>query len=250
MKHLGKIVLAILLFGMGMLNAFASLKVPILTYHNFNLESSDSMTLSTEKFEAQLKWLKENGYTVIALKDLLYYFEDRSIVLPSKPVVITADDGLASVYTYMWPIIRKHNIPVTLFVFPSSISQSKNSMTWEQLREMQRTGLVDIQDHTYQHPNFKKEAQRLTPEQYQKFVELQLTKSKEILEQKLGTKIILLAWPYGIYDEYLTKAAEKAGFTMAFSIDQRPASRKEKWMAQPRFMVLSDSSVQEIVSKP
>ncbi|MHB1946597.1 MAG: polysaccharide deacetylase family protein [Gammaproteobacteria bacterium] len=220
-----------------------SLKVPILTYHNFNPTVPGIMSITPEKFETQLKWLKDNGYTVIPLKDLVSYLQGKNIELPTKPVVITADDGWESVYTYMMPLVKKYQIPVTLFIYPSTISRGKHALTWDQLKELQKLGLFDIQGHTYWHPNFIQEKKRLSANEYKKLVHVQLFNSKKVLENKLGTKITLLAWPFGIYDNYLEQEAAKAGYTMAFSIDDRKANRSEKMMSQPRYMVVAKHSM-------
>jgi hypothetical protein len=116
-------------------------------------------------------------------------------------------------------------------------------MTWDQLKTVKQTGLFDIQGHTYWHPNFKKDKKKLKPEEYQKFVETQLKKSKLVLEKKLGTQIELLAWPFGIYDNDLENEAAKDGYIMAFSIDGRSASKAEKTMAQPRYMIVSSTGM-------
>lgn len=215
-----------------------SIKIPILCYHNFNPTIPGSMTLKPEKFESQIKWLKDNGYTIIPLKDAVAYLEGKRSSLPPKSIVITADDGWKSVFKYMYPIVKKYNIPITLFIYPETISHGKNAMTWEELKTLQNTGLFDIQGHTYWHPNFKHEKRRLSPEAYDKFVKHQLVDSKNVLEQKLGTKITLLAWPFGIYDDYLEKQAALAGYQMSFSIDYKTASRNFRPQAQPRFMIV------------
>jgi len=220
-----------------------AISVPILTYHNFNPTIPGSMSITPEKFESQLKWLKENGYTVIPLKNLVSYLQGKNISLPVKPVVITDDDGWESVYTYMLPIAHKYQIPITLFIYPATISNGPHAMTWDQLKELQKTGLFDIQGHTYWHPNFKQEKRHLSLNEYQKLVHVQLFNSKNILEKKLGIQITLLAWPYGIYDDYLEQEAERAGYVMAFSIDDRRAKRSEKSMAQPRYMVVAGQSM-------
>jgi peptidoglycan/xylan/chitin deacetylase (PgdA/CDA1 family) len=222
--------------------------VPILTYHRFDPSVPGSMTINTAKFEAQLKWLKDNNYTVIPLKTLVDYLQGSGPRPPQKAVVITADDGHESVYTYMLPLIQKYNIPVTLFIYPSSISNAPYAMTWQQLQDLRKTELFDIQGHTYWHPNFKHEKKNLTPDAYQKFVTLQLDKSKAVLEKKLGITVTLLAWPFGIYDEYLEQEAKKAGYTMAFSIDGRPTSKSEKIMAQPRYMIVEGQSMKDFAT--
>jgi peptidoglycan/xylan/chitin deacetylase (PgdA/CDA1 family) len=217
--------------------------VPILVYHNFNPTVPGSMSITPERFASQLKWLKDNGYTVIPLKDLVSSLEGKNISLPPKSVVITADDGWESVYVYMLPLVRQYHIPVTLFIYPETISHGVHAMTWNQLEELQKTGLFDIQGHTYWHPNFKQEKRHLSATAYQKLVHVQLYNSKDILEKKLGTPITLLAWPFGIYDNYLEQEAAKAGYVMAFSIDGRPTKSSEKPMSQPRYMIVEGQSM-------
>lgn len=221
-----------------------AIRVPILVYHNFDPHTPGSMTITTAKFEAQLQWLKENDYTVIPLQDLVGYLQGKNAAIPEKSVVITADDGRESAYRYMVPLVRKYNIPVTLFIYPSSISNASYAMTWAQLKELQQTGLFDIQGHTYWHPNFKQEKKRLSDEDYQKLVHTQLMNSKKVLEEKLNIHVTLLAWPFGIYDDYLEQQALDAGYVMAFSIDGRLADKSEKVMAQPRYMMVEEQSMQ------
>ena len=224
--------------------AFANtVNIPILCYHNFNPTVPGSMNMTPQKFESQLKWLKENGFTVIPLKQAVEYLNGTRASLPAKSVVITADDGWQSVYKYMFPLIRKYNIPVTLFIYPETISKGKNAMTWDELKELQQTGLFDIQGHTYSHPNFKQAKKRLSTTAYEKFVTAELVNSKKILEEKLNSNVTLLAWPFGIYNDDLEQQAKKAGYIMAFSIDARTANKSDRSMAQPRFMILESQSM-------
>src|SRR3989338_2094039 len=108
--------------------------IPILVYHNFDPVKKGSMTISTEKFEKQLQWLKENNYTVIPLQEAVRYLQGKIASIPPKSVVITDDDGRQSVYNYMLPLVRKYNIPVTLFIYPIVISHARYALTWEQLK--------------------------------------------------------------------------------------------------------------------
>ena len=219
--------------------------VPVILYHRFGPKVADSMTTITSVFEAQMKWLKDNGYTVIPMRTLVDYLTGKGPAPAPKSVVLCADDGHKSVYTDMLPIVKKYNFPVTLFLYPSCISNPRApyAMTWEQIAELQKTGLFDMQGHTYWHPNFKKEKKKLKPEEYQKLLDMQLVKSKNFLEKKLGTKVDMLAWPFGIYDEELEKDAAKAGYVVAFSIDRRFDSKSEPMMAQPRYLMANSDGV-------
>lgn len=217
--------------------------IPILCYHNFNPTVPGSMNLTPERFEQQIQYLKNNGYTIIPLKEAVEYLQGARATVPAKSVVVTADDGWKSVYTYMLPIVQKYHIPVTLFIYPQTISEGKHAMTWDDLNALQKTGLFDIQGHTYWHPNFKQERKKMSAPAYAQFVKKQLVDSKKVLEDKLGINVTLLAWPFGIYDDYLEKQAADAGYTMAFSIDARPANRSYRPMAQPRYMIVAGQSM-------
>ncbi len=237
-KIICPLLFAISLFFTGAALAEGKVNIPILCYHNLNPTMPGSMNMTPAKFESQMKWLKENGFTFIPLKTAVDYLQGKPVSLPSKPVVLTADDGWASVYTYMFPIVKKYAIPTTLFIYPETISNGKHAMTWDQLKELKQTGLFDIQGHTYSHPNFKHEKRDLSPPHFEKFVANELIRSKQILDDKLNLHVTLLAWPFGIYNDYLEQQAAQAGYQMAFTIDAIPANRNYKPMAQPRFMIV------------
>jgi len=211
--------------------------IPILLYHRFGPVVADSMTIPTPLFESQLRFLHENGYTVIPLRELVDGYFRKGHIPSARWVAICADDGHKSVYTDMLPLIKKYRVPVTLFLYPSAISNASYAMTWEQLRELKDTGLFDFQSHSYWHPNFKKEKERLNPAEYERFVGMQLKKSKETLEKNLNAKVDMLAWPFGIYDGWLMTKATDAGYTAAFTIERHQARPSDHRMALPRFLL-------------
>jgi peptidoglycan/xylan/chitin deacetylase (PgdA/CDA1 family) len=216
----------------------AVVSVPILLYHRFGPVVADSMTVTTPVFESHLKYLSDNGYKVIPLKQLVDYLLKKGVPPPPRSVVIVADDGHKSVYTDMLPLIRKYNVPVTLFIYPSAISNASYAMTWEQLRELKKSGLADFQSHSYWHPNFKKDKKKMTPAEYEKSVQMQLRKSKEKVEKELNVKVDMLAWPFGIYDDELLKKAGDAGYAAAFTIERRHVSNAENIMSLPRYLMI------------
>ena len=213
--------------------------VPILLYHRFGSVVADSMTVKTSVFASHLEYLQANGFTVIPLRRLTDYIAGKAPPPPARSVVITADDGHESVFTDMFPLVSRYHIPITLFIYPSAISNAKYAMTWQQLREMRDSGLVDIESHTYWHPNFKKEKKRLSVDAYEDFVHMQLSKSKEVLEQRLGIHVDMLAWPYGIYDDELIKDARQLGYSAGFTMERRPAELSDNLMTLPRYLMIN-----------
>jgi peptidoglycan/xylan/chitin deacetylase (PgdA/CDA1 family) len=216
--------------------------VPILLYHRFGPAVADRMTITAPLFESHLKSLGENGFRVIPLRRLTDYYLGKAPAPPPKSVVITADDGHRSVYSQMLPLVRTYNVPVTLFIYPSAISNASYAMTWEQLRELKKTGLFDIQSHTFWHPHFGKERKRLKPADYAKFVHMQMAKSKARLEKELGGRVDLLAWPFGgLPDRFLAERASAAGYVAAFTIVRRAASPSDDPMRLPRFLLVESN---------
>ena len=237
------IILSALILGSSLPAAAAEqFRVPILLYHRFGATVADGMTITTPVFESQMKYLHDNGYTVIPLRQLVDYYRGKAPAPKPKSVVICEDDAHKSVYSDMLPVIRRYGYPVTVFVYPSAVSNAKYAMTWEQLRELKKTGLFDIQSHTYWHPNFKKERKKLSGPALDQLVMTQLRKSKARLETELGGHVDMLAWPFGIYDDYLLGKAAEAGYVASFTIERRHATASDPVMKLPRYLLVNADS--------
>lgn len=219
--------------------ASQGVNVPILLYHRMGPAVADGMTMKTTVFESHLKYLKDNGYKVIPLRQLVDWYRKKGPAPAPKSVVIVEDDAHKSVYTDMAPLAKKYNVPVTVFIYPSAVSNAKYAMSWDQLRELKKTGLFDFQGHTFWHPNFKKDRRKMTLAEFEKSVDMQLTKSKARIEKELGVKVEMLAWPFGIYDDYLLKKAAGAGYIATFTIERRHANGAENIMKLPRYLLIN-----------
>jgi len=216
------------------------IRVPILVYHRFGPVVADSMTVTTPVFEAHMQYLKDSGYSVIPLRQLVDHLLGTAPAPSPRSVVITVDDGHRSVYSDMLPLVLRYRLPVTVFIYPSAISRADYALTWEELREMQRTGLFEIQSHSHWHPNFKQEKKHLNPREYEEFVTAQLTRSRDKLQAELGGAIDMLAWPFGIYDDQLIGLAVKARYIAAVTLERRAASTRDNIMALPRFLITNE----------
>ncbi len=217
-------------------------EVLIFDYHRFNTFRADSMTVRLSVFKFQLQYMAEHGYHFIPLARYVAYKEGKAPPPPPRSVVITMDDGHESVYTEALPLVGKYRIPVTLFIYPSAISNASYAMTWQQLRALKATGLFDNQSHTYWHPNFKMEKRRMTQAEYNKFVDVQLRRSRDVLDRKLGIHVSMLAWPFGIYDPTLTHDPSQLGYAPAFGLDGRHAGDSDNIMGISRYLVTDRDS--------
>ncbi len=241
-RHAATIALA--LAGAALMAAIVSLGaaraedpgVPILLYHRFHPTEPGSTTVTTPVFEEQLAWLAENHYAVVRLGSVVDALHGGRPLEP-RTVAITVDDGRRSQYTEMFPIIQRRHAPVTLFVYTDAISVEPDALTWEEIGEMLKSGLVDVQSHTCSHPFFEKERARRSAADYAAFVATELTKSKKTLEDRLRRPIDLLAWPYGVFDSALERAAARAGYVAAFSVGDRLARPGDDLFSLPRVTV-------------
>lgn len=215
----------------------APCKVSILAYHRFGSTVIDSMTVRTGTFRSHLEYLVKHQHPVIPLRALISHLQTGTPRLPQRAVVITVDDGHHSVVREMLPLVREFNVPVTLFIYPSAISNASYALTWADLQRLARTGLFDVQSHTYWHPNFRNEKRRLAPAQYRAFAVKQLTQPRMVLQRKLGITADLVSWPFGIFDREVVAIAREAGYVGGLALGQRCVTGGEDIMALPRFLV-------------
>jgi peptidoglycan/xylan/chitin deacetylase (PgdA/CDA1 family) len=210
--------------------------VPVLTYHRFDPTHSSAGTIvSAPVFAAQMAWLATHNVRVVPLRDVLAVAHGTPV--PSPIVAITADDGWRTVYTEMFPIILRHRFPITLFINPPMIGHGGAYLTWAMIAEMVKSGLVDVQAHTLDHPNFNTERAQRSPADYQAFVEHEIAGCRAPIIERLGLPADMLAWPYGIHDAELEAAAARAGYIAAFALGSRALTQGDPDFALPRYQI-------------
>jgi peptidoglycan/xylan/chitin deacetylase (PgdA/CDA1 family) len=185
----------------------SAINVPILTYHyiRVNPDRNDrlgfALSVTPGDFAAQMDWLAQNGYHTITTEDL-YTYLNKYGGLPSKPVILTFDDGYADFYTTALPILRSHGFVAVSYVVSGFVGWP-GYMTSAQIREADRSGM-EIGSHTVNHPNLANMSAAA--------VWSQLTQSKLFLEQVLGHPVLSFCYPSGKYTSAVASAVAAAGF--------------------------------------
>ncbi|HPZ60189.1 MAG TPA: polysaccharide deacetylase family protein, partial [Bacillota bacterium] len=107
--------------------------IPVLAYHEIGTEQW--YYNNPEQFSEHIKWLYENGYKAIHIKDYVDYWKGLLVEkdLPEKPVLIVFDDARAGVYRYAYPILKQYNMPFTVFVIGGSV-EKQDFMTFAELK--------------------------------------------------------------------------------------------------------------------
>lgn len=195
------------------LGAYSGVRVPILTYHyigenpNPNDKARYALSVTPTNFEAQMKYLSDNGYHTISLDTLAASLLSGSF-LPLKPVILTFDDGYIDFYLNAYPILSKYGLSATEFVITGRVGTS-GYLSWGQIDEMKRSGRIIFGSHSVNHVALASLA-------YDKLI-FELTESKKELESRLGYPVNFLAYPYGSFNNTVIGATQKAGYVGAVS---------------------------------
>lgn len=208
----------------------------VLTYHIVESPSDTFYSMSREAFRLQIDYLRETGYTVIPLADLVDYVAGRKESIPRQSVVITVDDGWKCTYTEIYPLLQEMGLPFTVFLYPKFIGASYYALTWDQVVEMSENG-VDIQSHSNSHPFLTKHSDQS--------LRAELVESRRILEKKTGKPVRFLAYPYGDYNTRVAKATEEAGYDAGLTCDFGPVQKESNPFRMKRVVIYEKTTFAE-----
>ncbi len=186
------------------------IQVPIVLYHHIRPITPDmnalakGLSVTPEVFDRQLEYLEKNEFSTITL-DQFYSALIGKESLPEKSIVLTFDDGYKDAYTYALPLLEKHHLKGVAFVITQAVGTSEY-LTWDQIREMDKSGVFEIESHTLTHPEL--------PKLSHKKMKKELEESKKILEEKIEKPIEFFCYPYGRYSKEIVK---EAGYKGAFT---------------------------------
>jgi len=215
--------------------------VPILAYHRFG-NKDGKMVVTPDAFAAQMNFLANNGYRVIRLTDLVDFLSGNR-GLPARAVVITVDDGYASTYEHAFPVLKKHGFPATVFVYTDFVG-GKDALSWDQMREMIASGLIDIQSHSKSHESLADVLPGESEASYRKRVDQELKAGRDILQRTLDTRISSFAYPYGDANPVVVDRVRKADYRLAVTVN--PGGNP--FFAQPlllqRTMIFGDHDIE------
>lgn len=172
---------------------------PVLMYHSVNPKSDPvlyRLIVKPESFARQMRFLKEHNYKVVSLDRIGEMIRERKRV-PFKTVAITFDDGFKDNYTYAYPVLKEMGFPATIFVIYDEVGrQQGDRLSWDQIKEMQDSGLITIGSHTLGPVpliDIKDEGE----------LRRQIIDSKRIFEEKLNTPVESFCYVGGdVYGAY------------------------------------------------
>jgi peptidoglycan/xylan/chitin deacetylase (PgdA/CDA1 family) len=214
-------------------------RIPILMYHSVSYDVEQGIhpyyrvVTTPEVFTQHMALLADRGYQVIGLEEAVKLLHQENVErqsMPTRPVVITFDDGFRDFYTHAYPILQKYGFTATMFLPTGFISndrkrfKEKLCLSWNEVRELHQKG-ISFGSHTITHPQLK-----TLPGEH---VQREVKESKEIIENELGSAIESFSYPYAFPEEdnqfkiFLRDALRSCGYQYGVSTILGIASRTQ-----------------------
>ncbi len=208
--------------------------VPILMYHYISELPLDAdairrgLTVTPAIFEAQLRYLQEQGYTSVTLADV-YAALAEGKPLPEKPIVLTFDDGYVDAYTEALPLLLQYGFVGEFFVLATPAHyEAAAYMSWDQVAAMAEAGMV-MQGHGRDHYDLRGRSYD--------FLVYQILGIKEAVEAHTGRPVTFFCYPAGRYDANTLAVVESAGYLGAVTTEWGATQRLDNRYTWPRIRV-------------
>jgi peptidoglycan/xylan/chitin deacetylase (PgdA/CDA1 family) len=213
--------------------AQAEYTLPIIMYHSTFNSDTGKYRITPAQLQKDLIFIKEQGFTTIMLRDVIAY-KEKGRPLPKKPIMLTFDDGYTNNYLYAFPLLKKYNMKCVMSVVGALIdanykdgvkNETHSHVTYEQIREMNDSGLVEIQNHSYNLHRLKgryglKKNKGEDSASYEKMLKTDLTKLQNNLKEKTGIKCTALTFPFGGYSRETFKVMKEMGLKAGLSCNE------------------------------
>ena len=187
-------------------------RVVALTFHDVVAEGADTSKISdgfyrlqVKEFDTLLAELRRLGYQTVSSRAFRAWQQGKG-PLPERAVMLTFDDGYASHVEIVAPLLRRYRFTGTFFVTVDLIGR-KGHVTWDQLRQLIFLGM-EIGSHALSDAPLTSHAPAA--------LEAEVTRSKHILEERLGVPIHAIAAPRGFWNAAVAQAVQRAGYDAAW----------------------------------
>ncbi len=206
--------------------------LPVLMYHHVELPENAAtfkrtyLNVPPETFKKQMEYLNSKGYSSVTPFDLVNYF-DNGVKLPSKPVMITFDDGYVDIGDLAFPIMRELGIKGTVFI-PTGLMENIDYLTWAKIDDMKASGLINFGNHTWSHKNVGGTTS---------VVENEITIADTQLSDRGLNNPKIFAYPFGLETKQGIIILKKMGYQLAFTTVYGRTQCEKKRFDLPRIRI-------------
>lgn len=221
--------------------------IPILLYHSIDEDCAPQFrrwVVHPDKFAQQMAFLQQEAYTPLTVTQFVTALNDKT-PLPERPVIVTFDDGFADFYTGALPILKRFDVPATLYITTGFIGETSRwlmeqgeglrpMLTWQQITEINANG-IECGAHTHTHPQLD------LLSRFQAYD--QICRSKRLLESHLGQKVQSFAYPHGYYKAEVHNIVQSAGFSSACAVKHAMSATHDDQFALARIIIEADTDL-------
>lgn len=210
----------------------------ILMYHGILPDNSQSLgdyVVSVSEFESDLIYLAQKGYQSVTARQVIDHVKSGA-ALPQKAVMITFDDGYYNNYLYAYPLLKKYSCNMVLapickwtdyYSEQKTADERYTHVTWDQLREMTASGVVEVANHSYdlhtqnqgRKGSAKKKSESVSA--YQQLLGIDLQRAQERFVAELGSTPAVFAYPFGEVSSESLDVLRSLGFEAAFTCEEK-----------------------------
>jgi peptidoglycan/xylan/chitin deacetylase (PgdA/CDA1 family) len=197
----------------------------ILCYHSVDPAWESPLAMRPGEFAAHAAWLARHR-RVVPLRVAVERMNGRGR-LPRGTAALTFDDGFTGVLEHALPEVQRHRLPMTVFLVAQTLTEEGLDAWWvrtpppwplatltvDEVLHLRDLG-VDLQSHSWAHHDL--------PELDEDACERDLRQSREFLEDLLHAPVPYLAYPRGLHDDGVRRAARRAGYSHAFALPEGP----------------------------
>lgn len=213
----------------------ADLGALVICHHRVD-DSGSRLTVSPAAFRRQMTYLQGIGAHWMTVAELGAALTGRR--LPPRAVCVTFDDADGSSYEAIEWLTGIGGRCTEFVVVNWSSSATRNAMGWDRLRKLSASG-VEIGSHTMSHPDLRSlDAGHLRAE---------LEQSRACLAAEIGTEIVSFAYPYGLFDATVVRAAGAAGYRWGCTTQHVHATPAFDSLLIPRHEVFEQEGLAELL---
>ena len=197
----------------------------VFMYHKFGVSKYPSTSVTIDQLNSHIEELTKEKYTIKSL-DFIIDTIINDGDLPANTIGISVDDADKSFLEVGWPLFKKNNIPVTLFVTTGTISNNQKYINWDQIRKLKEEGVV-IGAHSHTHAHM--------PDISIEEVRDEIETSNRIFLKELGEIPTLFAFPYGETTDEIIELVKEFKFKVAFGQHSGIINETSNMYYLPRF---------------
>jgi peptidoglycan/xylan/chitin deacetylase (PgdA/CDA1 family) len=198
-------------------------------------EIRTNLTLSPFLFQQHVSYLKENGYQTISLYEA-YNALMLGAILPSKPIILTFDDGYIDHYTHVFPVLKSANYAGTFFIITNFADENRYGyLSWSQIGEMAKNGM-SMESHTKTHSDLRQRSYD--------FLVYEFLGSIESLQNHLNTRADMFAYPVGRYDDNTLAVIATTPIKLAVTTQMGAYLTSDNPYELPRLRVTNETGIE------